>query len=85
MAEVNKITMGLFPEPEETSGFLKRSEAIPLLRRTLEAARGAVDQITEGSERVLSEDEQVKLGEISEEIAAYAGDVALWDTSGSKT
>lgn len=81
MASTNKDAMDLFPKPEEIPGLIKRQQAIFLLARTLEATRGALDQITEGAERVLSEEEQIEVGQGSEAVAKLAGTIATWHSA----
>ena len=81
MSNENPEIINRFPGPGELQSFLKRDIAISLLRRTLEASRAAVDEITCGAERVLTVDEQMALGIVAESLALAAIEVSTWTTT----
>ena len=72
MADSNIELMKLFPSPDELPAHIRRDQALPLIRRVLEASRAAIDEIGERSDRVLTENEQIVLGQLGEKLADYA-------------
>ncbi len=68
----------LFPASEDLPEPITREDAIFFLRRTTEAARAAVDEITTRSQKVLSEDEQIRLGHAGESLASLAIEITTW-------
>lgn len=71
MANDNARTelIDIFPRSAELPEFIRREQAVVLIRRALEASRALVDDVLERAGRVLSEDELVSLGQMSELLA----------------
>lgn len=76
MAGLNLDLMGLFPGPDELPQNIKRDEALALIRRTLEASRASIDEIANRADKVLTEDEVVRLHKLGEKLTAFAVEAA---------
>lgn len=72
MAEINKALMDIFPDSAELPDFVKHSDALTYVRRVLEASRAGIDEITERSSKVLTEDELLRLNQLSEKLGSFA-------------
>lgn len=72
MAELNLELMDIFPRSTELPPAVKRDEVLVLIRRVLEASRAGIDEITERSQKVLTEEELIRLHALGESISGFA-------------
>jgi hypothetical protein len=72
MAELNQELMRIFPDPDELPAHIQRGEALVFIRRILEASRASIDEVTERSQKVLTEDEVIRLHRLGEQMHALA-------------